>query len=219
MGRFMTQLFGAKKEPWVEQASADRTQISDAPPDHDETDNEKTQVVEDRDRASTANERSSPRMPSGGARPMQAMAGDPAPVPHDPSWQQPRTPALPFESRTPTPAPRPEPRIEPRMDPSATLSGAGVPPAQAREVIRLGSEPLSEPGARPLIDDKLGWSTGIKPILQHDGSATRLETNVPADYRIRSRRGWIILVVLMLIGLGAGVAIAVHVEGDAPSSP
>ena len=43
MGRFMTQLFGAKKEPWVEQLASDRTEISDHPVD--ETDNEKTMVV------------------------------------------------------------------------------------------------------------------------------------------------------------------------------
>jgi len=85
-------------------------------------------------------------------------------------------------------------------------------------IARLGSEPLSEPGARPLIDDKLGWTTGIKPLHQHDGSATRLGTDLPANYRVRSKRGWIILVVLMILGLAAGVGIAVHVEDDTSSS-
>ncbi|HET9989611.1 MAG TPA: hypothetical protein VFQ65_13860, partial [Kofleriaceae bacterium] len=70
----------------------------------------------------------------------------------------------------------------------------------------------------PLIDDKLGWSTGIQPLQQYNGTATRLDTNMPADYRLRSNRGWIILVVLMILGLAAGVGIAVRVEGDPASS-
>jgi hypothetical protein len=109
-----------------------------------------------------------------------------------------RTPApgLPFETRTPS-------------------NPASLPV----ELARLGSEPLSEPGAKPLIDDKLGWTTGIQPLQQyHNGSGARLETNVPSDYRIKSKNGWIILVVLMILGLAAGVGIAVRVEGDTTSS-
>jgi len=197
MGRFMAQLFGSKKEPWVEQAS-DRTQISDEAPEHDEGDNDKTMVVEDRDRATTSNEsdravtsneHSAPRPP--------AYAPLVMPLPaHAEAWREERAaPALPFETRTP--------------------SNPSVPP---HDIARLGSEPLSEPGARPLIDDKLGWSTGIQQLQQYGGSATRLETGVPVDYRIRSNRGWIILVVLMILGLAAGVGIAVRVEGDPTSS-
>ncbi len=179
--------------------------------DHDN--DEKTLVAEGR-------ERSGARADTDHDRPGARAECDPAaagcggrrrsagrdPTAH-PTWQQPRTPGLPFESRTPTPTPTP--------NPSTTLPGTGVP----YDLARLGSEPLSEPGARPLIDDKLGWSTGIKPLIHHDGSATRLETNAPEMFRVRARHGWLILVVLMLLGLGAGVAIAVYVDGDSQSSP
>jgi serine/threonine protein kinase len=188
MGRFMTQLFGSKKEPWVD-PGADRTQISDDVPDLDETDNERTMVVEDRDRAVTSND---------GNHGRAAAMAMPLPAPAlTQIGQQPHvSPALPFETRTPS-----------------------NPSSLPAELARLGSEPLSEPGARPLIDDRLGWSTGIQPLQQyHNGSSARLETQAPTDYRIKSKNGWIILVVLMILGLAVGVGIAVRVEGDTTSS-
>jgi serine/threonine-protein kinase len=202
MGRFMAQLFGSKKEPWVDRAH-DRTQISDEVPnhdDHDESDNEKTIVVSDRDRATTSNDGEHDRAVTSNeyaraAAAMPMVMPLPAPARTE-LWQQPHaSPALPFETRTPS-------------------NPASVP----ADMARLGSEPLSEPGARPLIDDKLGWTTGILPLQQSGGTATRLDTNVPGGYRIRSNRGWIILVVLMILGLAAGVGIAVRVEGDPASS-
>jgi eukaryotic-like serine/threonine-protein kinase len=218
MGRFMTQLFGSKKEPWVEHAN-DRTQISDDAPEHDETDNEKTMVVEDRDRATTSNDGSdgsdgndgelarrdravtsnehTPR-PAPTTKPMPMSMSAPMPHVHMPlpAPNPTQASALPFETRTPS-------------------NPASLP----AELARLGSEPLSEPGAKPLIDDKLGWSTGIQPLQQyHNGSGARIETDVPGDYRIKSKNGWIILVVLMILGLAAGVGIAVRVEGDTTSS-
>jgi serine/threonine protein kinase len=221
MGRFMAQLFGAKKEPWVDQG--EQTQLSmGVSPEHDDSENEKTIAVDDRDRPSergvTANEHPPPRrvataqppqpqpqpqpqpeprpMP---ARPMPAQPMSSSGVPSDPSaWQEQRPasrPAASFESRTP------------------------VPQATARhDLARLGSEPVSEPGARPLIDEKLGWTTGVTP-LQHDGSATRLQTSAAGDHRIRSQRGWIFLIVLMLAGLGAGIAVAVHQHQAARTAP
>jgi len=194
MGRFMTQLFGSKKEPWIDQPG-DATVLSDPPDPHgDPEDDEKTIAVEDRDRASTDSDRDE--------RAERAERADTAnereAAPRTPVARPTPQPQLPFETRTPS-------------NPAATLIGTGVQ--------RLGSEPLSEPGARPLIDDKLGWTTGIKPLLQHDGSATRLETQMPAEHRLRSKRGWIILIILMVLGLGAGVAIAVSVEGDTTTAP
>ena len=222
MGRFMAQLFGAKKEPWVEQT--DRTQISDgASTDSSEMDdeNEKTIAVDDRDRAiergGTANERSQVGRATGGTMPMPIavpIAVPPAgasimsrsPVPSDPSaWQDQREArplaqrSLPFESRTPVP------QVPISVNPGAAQTN----------MARLGSEPSSEPGAQPLIDEKLGWSTGIKP-LQHDGSATRVPT-AAVDYRLRSNRGWLLLIVLMLAGLAAGVGLAMHEAHDAPT--
>ena len=61
MGRFMTQLFGSRKEPWVEGSDApDHTQLTE-PSGEMDADNEKTMVVEDR-RAATVPEPVS-RMP------------------------------------------------------------------------------------------------------------------------------------------------------------
>jgi len=48
MSRFMQQLFGSKKEPWVDQG-ADKTEISDNRPY--ETDNEKNQVADNNQNA------------------------------------------------------------------------------------------------------------------------------------------------------------------------
>jgi serine/threonine protein kinase len=178
MGRFMTQLFGSKKEPWVEGADApDRTAISEPSVEiEDAADNEKTIVVEDR------------RAPS----PADAAA-----------WQQAeaRRPSVPFEQRTPPGG---------LSKPMPTLAGPGVPPPAAPP-LRFGTEPVSEVGAKPLVDANLGWRTGVNQPVMHvpAGSGARLDTN-PAgvEYRIRSNRGWILLVVLALAGIATGVALA-----------
>ncbi len=47
MGRFMTQLFGSKKEPWItQQQTGDKTEISIEGGDEVDSDNEKTSIVE-----------------------------------------------------------------------------------------------------------------------------------------------------------------------------
>ena len=240
MGRFMTQLFGQKKEPWVESSSnnAERTQITsetDQPQDEEIDNDEKTHVVDDRDRPRAQSPNPSapvariPNPSAGrGSGPIAAQPADAAAWQEDPrlAARIPRSPALPFEQRTP-------PQGHDKMV-AATLAGTGVQPQMQQpmqqqvphrptpqpqqEMARLGSEPTSEPGAYPLVsDDKLGWSTGIKPMMRQDGSATRLGTGVPIDYKIRSNRGWIILLVLMGLGLAAGVGIAMHEDGETTS--
>jgi hypothetical protein len=119
------------------------------------------------------------------------------------------------------------PVYEPHDIPAATPA-QGLPAARQdttpephRHIpLRLGTEPStqSEPGARPLIDDKLGWSTGIKPLMQPEAGATRLGTPPPIDLRIRNRRGWLILILLMAIGLAAGVGIAMTADTDSSSA-
>jgi serine/threonine-protein kinase len=177
MGRFMTQLFGSKKEPWVE--NVDGTAVSEPAIEIDDggEDNEKTIVVEDR-RAPTA--------------PVDAAA-----------WQQaePHRPSAPFEA----------PRTPPGgiTKPMTTLAGTGMPSSQG---IRLPTEPISEVGARPLIEDNLGWQTGVNQHLMHmpPGSGARLQTSIAggSEYRIRSNRPWIVLVVLVLAGLATGIVLA-----------
>jgi serine/threonine protein kinase len=200
MGRFMTQLFGSKKEPWVEGAEApDRTTLSE-PSGEMEADNEKTLVVEDR-RAQ------SPRMATqqGGYQP-QHVAHAQAPA-DAAAWQQGEA-RRPFEQRTP-------PGGNAKQAMTSTLAGTGMPAPMRPtpppgDLSRLGSEPISEVGARPLIDERLGWSTGVNPQINvAAGAGTRLAT-VPSatDFKIRSNRGWVVLALLVLAGLATGIALA-----------
>ncbi len=173
MGRFMTQLFGTRREPWVEGANAtDRTQVSE--PD---VDNEKTLLVE-------------------GRQPADVHRASTAPVPGVAEWQdgqaterQSSRPGLPFESQTP-----PEQRS----------------PLRA---LVLPAGPETNPGARPLLDEKMGWQTNQSPIYAPagDGGATRLQTQpAEAPSAVISHRGWILFAILMFTGLLTGILIAAH---------
>ncbi len=167
LGRFMVQLFGSKKEPWVEGAdSPDRTVITDssgggAPPGDD--DNEKTHVVE--------NSRAQQQLAQPPIGPL------PLPAPEPTAWRA--------EPLQPTPHPR-----------------MPSPPS---------FEAISEAGARPLIDDRLGWSTNVNQAVHvPQGGATRLQTTPGGGpgLEIRSNRGWIVLAVLVLVGLATGIVLA-----------
>jgi serine/threonine-protein kinase len=179
LGRFMTQLFGSKKEPWVEGIDApERTAVSEPAIEIDDaSDNEKTIVVEDR-RAPTV--------------PEPAIADAAA-------WQQAEA-RRPFEQRTPPGG---------ITKPMTTLAGTGMPLSSPG--LRLATEPVSQVGARPLVDENLGWQTGVNPMMHAPpGSGARLSTSVAggAEYRIRSNRGWIVLAILVLAGLATGIALA-----------
>jgi hypothetical protein len=183
LGRFMTQLFGSKREPWVEGVDTpERTEVSSPAIEIDDAaDNEKTMVVEDR---------RAPTVPG----PPDAAA-----------WQQAeaRRPSVPFEQRTP-----PGGMTKPM---TTTLAGTAVPPTMSSPGIRLATEPVSQVGARPLVDDNLGWQTGVNPMMHvPPGSGARLSTSIAggAEYRIRSNRGWIVLAILVLAGLATGIALA-----------
>jgi hypothetical protein len=74
----------------------------------------------------------------------------------------------------------------------------------------------TEPGSRPLVDEKMGWQTGVNN-LNHlhnnalpDGGATRLPTQYQGQTNLAGNRSWIVLAVLMLLGLGAGILIAMQ---------
>jgi serine/threonine-protein kinase len=197
LGRFMTQLFGSKREPWVGgEVNADPTQISETSgsdlsdtadtaddDDENENDNEKTAIMVD-----------------GMAQRLAAQA----------------------EVGMPSVAPVWEPHEIPAATPSHGMPTASPPspPPGPPPPLRLGTEPTtqSEPGAQPLIDEQLGWTTGIKPIVQPNPSSTRLQTPPPLDMRIRSRHGWLILIVLMALGLAAGIGIAMTVDTDSSSA-
>ncbi|MBV8759945.1 MAG: serine/threonine protein kinase [Deltaproteobacteria bacterium] len=192
MGRFMIQLFGSKKEPWVEGADvADRTQITETSgegePNTDDIDNERTLVVEN-------------------SRAQQQLAQQP--LPDAAAWQgaEVRRPAMPFEQRTP-------PGGNMRQAITSTMTGAAVPPVRLPSPPSFDGQPISEVGARPLIDERLGWSTNVnQPMHVPQGGATRLQTTpgMGPDLKIRSNRGWIVLALLVIAGLGTGIVLAYY---------
>jgi serine/threonine-protein kinase len=235
MGRFMLQLFGSKKEPWVEHSEGgDKTTITDSEAEAGAMmdDDDKTNIVEERQLP--APRTSSPKIPINPSAIQREIRNTPASMvaatPADAAaWQEndplrvsgrsPR-PGMPFEQRTP-------PHGSAKGD--ATIAGPGVPgrklptppsgidssrAASPLDLSRLGDgSEISQPGAQPLVDEKLGWSTNVSNrVAPGPGSGARLDTNVSPDMNIRANRGWLVLAILMIGALIAGVAIAL--EGD-----
>ncbi len=226
MGRFMTQLFGSKREPWVEGSSPggpDRTQITETD-DDGEVDNEKTSIIEERRPSSPHMEAQRP--PSSRAQ-TDALPEVPAPVRPTPmpkrsssppqdaaAWQQAPEPAYAPRAgsrRTPAQGNPAQADLDPEVD---TLTGSGVPPRRM-ESPRIPKDEISDVGARPLVDDaKLGWTTGVAQRQMMQPTSTRIPTMMPADYKIKSSAGWVVLLILMALGVVAGVAIAIETQGD-----
>jgi hypothetical protein len=76
---------------------------------------------------------------------------------------------------------------------------------------------ISEPGAKPLVDDmKLGWDTKVNRSMAGDGAGTRLGTQAHEDYTIRSNRGWMILAAVVILAAAAAVTIMAWESADAP---
>jgi len=194
MGRFMTQLFGSKKEPWVEGArNALPGEVTEITGGDDPLDNEKTQLVEGRGDVLPAHDQDAGLWVNAESTSKQRKSA------HDISRAG--------VNRTPPPQ-----YEQPEIDtPMATHSFQGappvVPPPGYRHVMNTPSEPLSEVGAKPLVDDmKLGWDTGINAqqgLVQPAG--TRLPSEL-ADYRIDSGRSWLVVAIVILIAAGGGIA-------------
>ena len=195
MGRFMVQLFGSRKEPWVEGAQqGERTEINDL-----DVDNEKTNVVQpsqDMLRMATA-----PGHPAAGMKP--GATADAA------SWQaeQPRArsgPTVPMR-QTPQSIETPPPPI--RRTPPVSFPAAAV---DSPQTFLAPEGEISEIGAKPLIEDpKLGWETSpemkkLTPLAPSAG--TRLSTQATEDYKIRSGRRWLVVAILLVLLTGAAVA-------------
>jgi eukaryotic-like serine/threonine-protein kinase len=201
MGRFMVQLFGSKREPWVEGGNGERTQLTEPSGEIDPDNDEKTHLIEDRQppahRAATAPMVVAPSRPSPashGGNPM--MASSPA------EWQQ--------QHDSGRPTTRSGMGYQTPQNGAASMQSTG--PMQAMPSGRLGSSPQvradSSPGKYPLVDDA-AWqqAPSLPGMQQRPGEGTRL----PTTYRpqaLSSKKSWILLVVLMLAGLGAGVLIA-----------
>jgi hypothetical protein len=217
MGRFMTQLFGSKREPWVEgPGGPERTQITEPSGDELDPDNdEKTTLIEEKQqvRALTAT------VPQGRAATAQTAPGigqtgevaslsaSAAATDWNHDSRAGRQSPRPYEapSRTPQNGSMPAPVSAPM----STLAGTGMSPVAQR----IPQRPETEPGSKPL--DGMGWQSNPAPAFTPqpaDGGATRL----PSEYQdgkvpsLRASRSWIILAILMLVGLGAGVLIAMQ---------
>jgi serine/threonine-protein kinase len=195
MGRFMVQLFGSKREPWVEGGGGERTEITEPGNDPD-AENEKTHLLEERqqlpqNRAPTATH------PGVGQHSQQ----DYAPPSAQAEWQA--------DSRS---SRQSAPRIggssgsyqqPPAADPSRSTGPAqSLPPRQDASPGYGGEQPWNQhPHQQPQM-----------PPIQH-----RLIEGVgaPPGQIVRptqpsTPRTWIILAVLMLAGLCAGMLIAWH---------
>jgi serine/threonine protein kinase len=223
MGRFMVQLFGQKREPWVEGGHGEKTDLHSASSDSTD-DNEKTLLVEQREiprealRPDLSSESLNETVRSGPlpvqraqTTPMLTAEADAAAWHSADSTHQKRDSA---RMRTPRPAPHLDPVHQ------DTLTGTGpVPrispytpanpqqPKQAKSVMTANDE-ISDVGAQPLVDDpKLGWSTNPVNQQQHQpaGGATRLASEV-ADYKIKSNTGWLLLAIFLVLGAAGAIA-------------
>jgi serine/threonine protein kinase len=220
MGRFMTQLFGSKKEPWVNHhQTGEKTEISIEGGDEVDSDNEKTSIVEHH------------QVPLEALRPEQQQRAPahrtmPMPSPRAPeeadaaAWQavdsthqQRQNARAQYASGYQTPSHHEAPHQE-EPENHDTLTG-NPPPNRAQHQQRAQPGPLIGPqdevsnvGATPLVDDpKLGWQTNVGNQLQNQprGGATRVGSEV-ADYRIKSNTGWILLAVFLVLGTAGAIA-------------
>ncbi len=195
MGRFMTQLFGSKKEPWVAEQHGEQTEISVEQPA--DPDNEKTSVVAPRDLPPELRAEIEGAASKRPARADTALTADEGPKAAE-IWQEPYPPQHPAPSPTTLPAAGLQP-----MSPEPPIQyPADNPPL-------IPNQEVSDVGARPLVDDpRLGWSTNVGNKLQSPtGGATRLSSDVSQDHvNIKSNAGWILLAVLLLLGTAGAIA-------------
>jgi serine/threonine protein kinase len=200
MGRFMTQLFGTRKEPWVDGGSAvagEKTEITGGDPD-----NEKTKVVEPR-----------PAGIAAVAAQISAAATDAA------AWQGVDPTGEKRQSARGISPSRPPPRIDradhdsmlpqrPTPNPAVVAAGSAPPmpsPGTLPASQILGEE-ISEVGATPLVDDpKLGWDTSVGQ-KRPDAGGTRLSSDLPTRARGEPGKGWLILAVVLLVSVAGAVA-------------
>jgi serine/threonine-protein kinase len=236
MGRFMVQLFGTKKEPWIDAAMAggEHTLVTAAGADleDDEEDNDETLVVSNRqDIQAKLAELSAPARPAPApvaAGTAQLPVSVPVSIPSDGSGRN----VSERSSRSSMRRSGERPSL-PFAPPGTTAERAAVsPPASAMPVAVEPRVPASlEPhlattivGTAQLLMVPAHGSAGLRPPGQ-DGSGARpvlgdpraaweivaLPGNpqgTPADYRIRSSVAWVVLSLVLLL---AAVALVVYV--------
>ncbi|MCW5804811.1 MAG: protein kinase [Deltaproteobacteria bacterium] len=225
MGRFMTQLFGTKPEPWaaVEKPVPPVQKPSEPTEVVVDEDNEKTAVVDGRHDV---------------VRRLQTERDQPgddlmyAPTEQVPTQRRPTgvryAATVPREGRASVPPPvqatAEELHVTPH--PNHTLAGVGAvrlsnplaalattpPPASGSEPPRpaqplLPADELSDVGARPLVSFDARAVRKPVPAVPVSSSAPSAPPELPnEDYKIRSSHGWLIVAILLVLGVAAAVA-------------
>jgi serine/threonine-protein kinase len=213
MGRFMLQLFGTKKEPWIDAAvqPSDPTLVTHVEPanpaesaesaesadinDYD-GENDETLVISNRQDV----QRRMPQL-NVATEPSIPLSGTPAaPRAHPPS--QPLPQPSPNEAETQPGGPIPEPAQRPSA--RRTAVRPNLPFASQSLDRPPPSPPVEDPGelgAQTLVGDpELGWETSGWPVA-------RVAPSEPDDYRIRSNTKWVVLSIVLVLGVAAGVAV------------
>jgi serine/threonine-protein kinase len=237
MGRFMVQLFGTKKEPWIDAGTAgnEHTLVTaaDADLDDEEEDNDETLVVSNRhDLQARLNQLSAPARPAPVA-PASASASGPIALPgaslpvatsndssgryvvERPSRPSARRsaerPSLPFAAPGPT-AERPAVSPPAPAMPMVAEPHLAVEPHLAMTIVGT-SQPLMMPahgsaGLRPSGQE----GSGAQPVIGDPRAAWEVvalpgSPHATPDYRIRSNIAWVVLSLVLLL---AAVVLVVY---------
>ncbi|MBA3460715.1 MAG: serine/threonine protein kinase [Deltaproteobacteria bacterium] len=217
MGRFMTQLFGTKREPWVASPPGERTEIvieEGSDPDNEKTSVAASPMMMDRSRLRT--ETDNPDTVPGPMLQPNHQADAAAWQQHDSPRQSARGVQRPEHDEggetltgTAPPPVMPTPNAMHPQYPGYAMQ----PPQQQRAESSPGplipNDEISNVGAQPLVDDpRLGWSTNVNqqlPGLAQQGGSTRLGSE-PVSYKIRSSKAWILLAIFLVLGAAGAIA-------------
>ncbi|HEU0030384.1 MAG TPA: serine/threonine-protein kinase [Kofleriaceae bacterium] len=206
MGRFMTQLFGTKKEPWIDGGNLVRTDINANAGD---VDNEKTTLVEGRHEEGTERDEAS-RFPT---EQVASLRG-----PDAAAWQAPTNPERKSARISAQRAWDPDTGAD--VDAALTAptvlgvgprgGAAAVARLPPKEILQPLGDELSDAGAAPLVSDpKLGWDTSVNNrVMQPAAPAgTRLSSDIAeSEYKLKSHRGWLIFAIVLILGAAGGIA-------------
>jgi serine/threonine-protein kinase len=196
MGRFMLQLFGTKKEPWIDTPvqGSDPTVVTPVAMDHDDDDDDynETQIV--------ANRQDIQRALAG---PDIVAEHTPAAVTPAPQLSRPRAvtpvPASPQQSVEAEPFGRAvsEPPTRPSMRRSAELS--------SQPYLSLDTDRTPPPA--PIVNDTTTANPALAATLiaPDRGGHTRLPSDSD-EFRIQANAKWVVLSIVLVLGIAAGVA-------------
>jgi serine/threonine protein kinase len=196
LGRFMTQLFGSKKEPWADGAPPDKTETSV----ESDTDNEKTTIRDHRGTPARA-----PREAMRISGEHETLRGAPLIAPALPAKAvQNDADAAAWQAEDPAHEQRQSARnARPTLD---IKNGSPAPSAPALSP----TDELGKAGAKPLVSDpKLGFETSPanRRDQPHEGSGARLQTEPVSEKIISTKIWWLLALVLVLGAIGLAVAL------------